>query len=400
MATSNRTKSKRTSSPKKSSTRFCVMSSAKPSNEIDALRTQIDAVDHAILDNLNARARFVREIGRLKEQADTAVYSAARERDLIETLLRKNAGPFPDAALRSVFREVISGTRSLERRLRVAYLGPQGTFSHQAVLQQFGAQVDLVECATIDEVFKAVEHKRADHGVVPVENTTQGAVTPTFDRFLDSDVALCGEVRVKIRHNLLSKTGKRSAVRKIASHAQPLAQCRLWLEANMPGIAKVETPSTAAAAKLAAKEASTAAIGGEIAAEIYGLKVIERAIEDRSDNTTRFLILGAQEPVASGRDLTSVVFTASRDEAGALYRLLDPFAQNGVNLTSIQSRPMPGRPWEYVFFFDLEGHRTDAKVAKALHEAAKRARSCKVLGSFPAAQTVCDAAEEHLEENG
>lgn len=393
MATSSRNPSKRSSPPKKSSTQSRVDSATNSLNEIEVLRAQIDAVDCAILENLNARARFVRDIGRLKEQADAAVYSAARERDLIEALQRKNTGPFPDAALRSVFREVISGTRSLERRLRVAYLGPQGTFSHQAVLQQFGAQVDLVECATIDDVFKAVEQRRADHAVVPVENTTQGAVTPTFDRFLESDVALCGEVRVKIRHNLLSKTGRRSAVRKIASHAQPLAQCRLWLETHMPGIEKIETSSTAAAAQLAVQDASTAAIGGEIAAEIYGLKVIERAIEDRSDNTTRFLILGTQEPAASGHDLTSVVFTASRDEAGALYRLLDPFAQNGVNLTSIQSRPMPGRPWEYVFFFDLEGHRTDAKVAKALREAARRARSCKVLGSFPAAQTICDAAE-------
>lgn len=362
--------------------------------DLDALREQIDHIDRALLDRLNERARLVQRVGRIKAKHDTPVYSAARERDLIEALQRKNAGPFPNAALRNVFREVISGTRSLEKRLSVAYLGPQGTFSHQAALQQFGSQVDLLECATIDEVFQAVERKRADHGIVPVENTTQGAVTPTLDCFLESDVALCGEVHVRIQHNLLSKTGKRSAVRRIASHAQPLAQCRLWLEANLPQIERLETPSTAAAAKLAAKDASTAAIGSEIAAELYGLEIIERAIEDRADNTTRFLILGMTEPAASGHDLTSVVFTAARDEAGALFRLLDPFAQNGVNLTSIQSRPMPGRPWEYVFFFDLEGHRSEAKVAKALREAAKRARSCKVLGSFPAALTAGDASAE------
>ncbi len=351
--------------------------------DLDELREAIDSVDREILEKLNDRARLVQKVGALKSQTGDPVYSAARERDLVFDLQRANSGPFPSDALPDVFREVVSGTRSLEKRLKIAYLGPEGTFSQQAVLQQFGSQVDSLECATIADVFKAVEHKRVDHGVVPVENTTQGAVTQTLDYFIQSDVAICGEVRLKITNNLFSQSGRIEDVSRVVSHTQPFAQCREWLEAKLPGVDRIETSSTATAAKLAQEDSASAAIGSELAAEVYGLKIIERSIEDRSDNTTRFLILGSHEIPASGNDATAVMFTTGRDESGTLFRLLDPFARHGVNLTSIQSRPMVGRPWEYMFFVDLQGHRSDPNVAKALEEAAKVAHSCKILGSFP-----------------
>jgi chorismate mutase/prephenate dehydratase len=359
--------------------------------ELARLREAIDRVDRALLALLNERAELGLAVGAVKERGGMPIYSAARERDVIAGLVRENRGPFPSAAIEPVFREIISATRSLENRLRIAFLGPEGTYSHLAARRHFGEAAELVPTTTIGDVFAAVERGQAELGVVPVENTTEGVVTQTLDAFVDCDVTICGEVLQRIQHHLLSQSGRLEEVRRVASIGQVLAQCRIWIERNLPNAERVETGSSAAAARLAAEDAGVAAIGSALASTVYGLSVIEAGIEDRRDNTTRFLLLGRVAPARSGRDLTSAVFTVSKAQSGALHRLLDPFAQSGVNLTSIQSRPMPGKPFEYLFFLDMEGHRDDAPVARALAEAAATAYSHRVLGSFPRA-TATEAA--------
>ena len=361
------------------------VAAAQSAAELARLREEIDRVDRALLALLNERAGLGRLVGALKERAGIPVYSAARERDLVAGLVRSNPGPFPNAAIEPVFREIISATRSLERRLRIAFLGPEGTYSHLAARRHFGESAELVPTATIGDVFAAVERGQAELGVVPVENTTEGVVTQTLDAFVSCEVTICGEVLQRISHHLLSRSGRREDVKRVASIGQVLAQCRIWLERNMPGVERVETGSSAAAVRLASEDPGVAAIGSALAATVYGLETIEAGIEDRRDNTTRFLLLGREAPAPSGRDLTSAVFTVSKAQSGALHRLLDPFAHGGVNLTSIQSRPMPGKPFEYLFFLDMEGHRDAPAVARALAEAAASAYSHRVLGSFPRA---------------
>jgi len=350
------------------------------------LRAGIDACDREILDRLNARAALVRRVGELKSRSGHApVYVASRERDLIETLLSANQGPFPDAGIPHVFREIVSATRSLEEVVRVAYLGPEGTFSHQAATRQFGALAELVSAQHIGEVFELCERERAHYGVVPVENTTEGVVTQCFDALVESEVTICGELLLEIKQNLLTNAGGLDRIKKVGSHPQPLAQCREWLQRELPGIETVEMASTAVAAQAAAADPTFAAVGSEVAAEAYGLQVLEPSIEDRKGNSTRFLVIGTDRPAPSGNDLTSAVFTVTKDRSGTLFRLLEPFAEHGVSLTAVQSRPMKGKPWEYLFFVDLEGHIDDESVTKALEGAARVAHSHKLLGSYPAA---------------
>jgi chorismate mutase / prephenate dehydratase len=354
-----------------------------PQIEIERLRAQIDAVDDAILARLNERAALVADVGRAKQAAGAAVYEPTRERRIVERLRAENPGPFPSAALAPVFREIISGTRSLEEAIRVAYLGPEGTFSHQAAREHFGAIAQLCGVGTIPDVFAAVESGRAELGIVPVENTTEGVVTQTLDSFGEREVTVCAERVLRISAALLSKSGRLGDVRRVISHPQPLAQCRRWLDQQLPGIEREEMASTAAAAQRAAEDGECAAIGSLLSAEVYGLEVVAANIEDRRDNSTRFLVIGGDPPPPSGRDLTSVVFTIRRDESGALFRLIEPFAREAVNLTSIQLRPIKGKPWEYLFFIDCEGHRSEAAVHRALEAAARVAYSTRVLGSFP-----------------
>jgi len=363
-----------------------------PATALAELRERIDAVDEAILALLNERARIVLDVGRLKQAAGLLPFDAARERGILERLSAHNPGPFPTAAIPAVFREIVGVMRSLEGPLRVAYLGPEGTFSHLAARQQFGKLAALVPAPTLADVVEAVERGRADLALVPVENTTEGVVTPTLDAFVEAPVSICGEVVLRIAHHLLSRSGKLGDVKRVASIPQALAQCRLWLDAHLPGVDRIETASTAAAARLAADDATVAAIGSALAAEAWGLVTIQASIEDRRDNTTRFVVLGGAPAAPSGNDLTCVLFTVRRDESGALHRLLAPFAKHGVNLTSIQSRPLKGKPWEYVFFIDLEGHREEARVRAALAEAAALATAHRVLGSFPRALPRATAA--------
>jgi chorismate mutase/prephenate dehydratase len=328
-----------------------------------------------------------------KTARNSSIYVAARERDLVSALVDANPGPFPNAAIPHVFREIISATRSLEERVRVAFLGPDGTFSHQAASRQFGAQVDFVPVTTLRDVFTLTERGDTQFGVVPVENTIEGPITVTFDALVETDVTICSEIKLEISNHLMSRTGQIEDIQRVASHPQPLAQCRGWLEANLHGIETVETTSTAAAAQLAHADEKVASIGSEVTAEVYDLVSIASGIEDHRGNTTRFLVIGRETPAPSGQDLTSAIFTVRRDQAGALHNLLGPFAKNGVNLTAVQSRPIKGKPWEYNFIVDMEGHQDDPAVRRALDEAAEGAASHKVLGSFPRALEVIGSNE-------
>jgi len=354
--------------------------------ELSRLRDSIDAVDRDILEQLNRRAELVREVGRVKAGGlKSPVYVASRERDLVAALTAGNPGPFPDAGVPHVFREIISATRSLEERVKVSYLGPEGTFSHQAALAQFGSQVDLLPVRHMRDVFSAAERREAHFGVIPVENSIEGAINPTMDALMESEVVICGELMVEVSQNLLSKSGALEDIQVVASIPQAVAQCRDWLTAKLPATEVRDTPSTAAAAQLAAEDGTVAAIGSAVAADAYGLRFVARGIEDQRGNTTRFVVVGKDTPEASGNDMTSAAFTVRRDKSGALYTLLQPFAKHGVNLAAVQSRPIKGKPWEYVFFIDMEGHQDQAEVADALAEAAAYAHSSKILGSYPRA---------------
>ena len=356
-----------------------------PGSELARLREQIDAVDRGILERLNERAKWVLEVGRLKQSRGASVYEEAREKRIVSGLVEGNPGLFPDDGLAPVFREIISATRSLEDALSIAYMGPQGTFSHEAANLKFGRLAALESVPGIGDVFAAVERGTASLGIVPVENTTEGVVTQALDAFVDSDVLICGEVLLRISNHLASLSGRIEDIRRVSSNAQPLDQCRRWLDRSLPGVERLETASTTAAAQLAAKDGSIAAICSAGAVESNGLRTIEASIEDRRDNTTRFLVIGKQMPEPTGNDLTSAVFTIRKDEPGGLHRLLQPFADEGINLTSIQLRPIRGKPWEYLFFLDLEGHRQEPRVERALSLVANIAHSHRVLGSFPRA---------------
>jgi chorismate mutase/prephenate dehydratase len=328
------------------------------------------------------------------------VYEEAREQRIVRGLVEINSGPFPDAGLGPVFREIISATRSLEQGVLIAYMGPEGSWSHHAANQKFGRMAGLTPVATISDVFAVVERATADLGIVPVENTTEGVVTQTLDTFVDADVSICGEVLVRIENDLASKSGRLEDVKQVASHPQALAQCRDWLDRNLPGIDRIETASTTAAALLAVEDESLAAICSSVAAEKYELKVSRESIQDRVDNTTRFLVIGKRTPRPTGNDLTSAVFTIRKDEPGGLHRLLQPFAAGGINLTSIHLRPIKGKPWEYLFFLELEGHRNEERVETALASVASIAHSHRVLGSFPRAQSPAGTAKIPRRQRG
>ncbi|MDP6980320.1 MAG: prephenate dehydratase, partial [Myxococcota bacterium] len=275
----------------------------------------------------------------------------------------------------------------------------EGTFSHLAALRQFGAQVDLQPSQNLGEVFLKTARGETHFGVVPVENTTEGAVTESYDNLVDADVTICGELMLEISQNLLRSRDGLEDVEKVASMWQPLAQCRGWLRRRLPDVEIVETTSTAQAARMASEDPSLAAIGSEIAADAYGLQLVESGIEDQRGNTTRFLVIGRETPSASGNDLTSVVFTARKNQSGALYRLLESFAKHDVNLTAIQSRPVKSKPWEYLFFVDMEGHLEEEHVKAALQEAATLAHSHKILGSYPRAQPIPSPITKSVEED-
>jgi chorismate mutase/prephenate dehydratase len=353
--------------------------------ELSKLRDEIDRVDRDLLLALNRRAALVRDVGARKGAAGgRSIYRPGRERDLIETLVRDNPGPFPSAALPAVFREIISASRSLEASLRVAYLGPEGTSSYVAAREAFGSQVALVPVATLSEVIDAVSRGDVEHALLPIENTSEGVVTQALDQLLTAGVTICGERWLRISYQLVAQAEAIEAVKRVASHPQALAQCRGWLDRTLPTAERIEMSSTAVAAALAREQPDVGAI---VNAAVAGdLTTLATGIEDRRDNTTRFLILGGEAAPASGNDLTMLAFTVRKAEAGALHRLLEPFSRHSVNLTSIQARPHKGAPWEYVFFLDLEGHQSEPNVQAAYEEAGRVANSARILGSFPRAR--------------
>jgi chorismate mutase/prephenate dehydratase len=354
--------------------------------DISAWREQIDALDHQILELLNERARANAEIGKLKQANNAAVFVPSRELAIFERLEDANPGPFPTSAIRKVFREIISASISLQRGVKVAYLGPQGTYTHEAAIQQFGQMAELQPAATIAEIFEQVEADRAEYGVVPVENSNEGVVSRTLDLFVESPLTICAEIHVGVHYHLLSKSGDLESIESVHSHPQSLAQCRGWLELNLPNVQQSSTHSTAQAAESASRDDSIAAIASPVCAELYGLEVVRSGIEDNAENTTRFLVISKTSPGASDRDITSILFSIKRDQVGALYHALQPFAEHDVNLTRIESRPTRARAWEYVFFCDFEGHTEDAQVSQAIDQLRPRCDFLKVLGSYPRAE--------------
>jgi chorismate mutase/prephenate dehydratase len=356
---------------------------------IPALRRHIDRIDDQLLRLLNERAHLALAIAEQKARTNSVVYAPGREKGVLARLARTSRGPLPATLVRAIFREIISASRSLEKRLAIAYLGPEATYTHLAARQQFGAAAEYRGVATIGEVFAEVESGRADLGVVPVENSTEGMVAHTLDRLVESTLRICAEVSLPIRHCLLARRGTRlDGVKKVVAHPQGLAQCRRWLAAQLPGVPTEEEASNARAAERARAEAGTAAIAAEAAAESYGLDVLASAIQDEPGNLTRFLVLGHHDAEqASGDDKTSLVLSV-RDEVGILARMLRPFATHRIDLIKIESRPLRERPWEYFFFLDLKGHRRERRVERALAEVERSALRLKVLGSYPAAPEV------------
>jgi chorismate mutase/prephenate dehydratase len=352
-------------------------------DDIDKLRREIDALDDELASLIQRRAGLAQKIGGLKQGAPA--YRPEREAEILKRLSPKPGVLSPERMV-AVFREIISACRGLEEAIRVSYLGPEGTFSEQAVRKHFGRAVEALPAASVDEAFRRCESGAAQFTVVPVENSTEGAVGRTLDLLLATPLRICGEIELRVQQNLLSRSEKISAIKKIYSHSQSLAQCNGWLAQHLPAVERIAVTSNAEAARRAAEEPGAAAIAGEAAAERYQLGVLARAIEDDPNNTTRFLVLGNIDPEPTGKDRTSLVLSAE-NKPGAVHALLTPLARHRVSMTRIESRPARGRAalWEYMFFIDVEGHQKDEPVAKTLSELKRHAPYLKVLGSYPAA---------------
>ncbi len=349
------------------------------------LRQAIDSLDDELLRLLNERARLVQEVGAIKTSLKQPFYVPDRERQILERLQAANSGPFPTEALRPVFSEIISACLSLEKPLRVAFLGPEATFTHMAARGRFGLSARYVPAATIAGVFAEIDKGLADLGVVPIENSTEGVVNSTLDMLIDSELTITAEITMQVSQCLLTRSGTLDGVQKVYSHPQALGQCRRWLSANLPNVAQIEVASTALAARLTRDDPVAAAVASELAGQLYDLKIAKRKIEDEVRNVTRFLVIGRQPPPATGKDKTSILFSV-KDAAGILFRVLQPLADAGINLSRIESRPSRKRLWDYVFFIDVDGHVSEPKVQAALDALKARCEFVKVLGSYPRAE--------------
>ncbi len=359
-----------------------------PQADLDALRADIDVVDEQLHALLNQRARLAQRAGISKHEDGHTVdfYRPEREAEVLRRVLERNPGPLRNEEVVRLFREIMSACLAQEEPLKVAFLGPEGTFTQQAVLRHFGHSVRALALPTVDEVFQEVEAGNADFGVVAIENSSEGTITNTLDRFLTSPLHICGEVELRIHHCLMGKMDALARVLRVCAHGQALAQCRGWLDEHLPEAERVPVASNAEGARRARDEQGSAAIAGEIAAEVYGLNILAPEIEDRADNTTRFLVVGRKLLRSSGADRTTLLLTyGDTSSPGALYRLLEPLAKHGINMTRIESRPSRRRKWDYVFFIDVEGHAEDAQLRKALAALKKRASLFRVLGSYPRA---------------
>ncbi len=352
------------------------------SDELLKLRNEIDRIDEEILARLAERARCAQRVGEIKR--GVMYYRPEREAQVLRRLAELNPGPLSAEAVKTIFREVMSACLGLEQPLRVAYLGPAGTFSESASRKHFGSAPNLLPMAAIDDVFRAVEAGNADYGVVPVENSTEGAVGGTLDLLLANPLKVCGEVRLRIHQQLMSRAEGIGAARRIYSHAQSLAQCHEWLNRNLPHPPRIPVASNAEAARMASEDPESCAIAGEAAAQLYGLNILAPNIEDDPNNTTRFLVIADHDAGPSGKDRTSLVFSAP-NRPGAIHSLLEPMARHGVDMTKLQSRPARSGLWEYVFYADINGHRDDPEVAAALRELDERAAFVKIIGSYPVA---------------
>ncbi|MBI4229101.1 MAG: prephenate dehydratase [Deltaproteobacteria bacterium] len=351
--------------------------------DLEVLRKRIDKVDEKILELLNDRGRFALEISKFKKKNSSGVYDSVREREIERQIKGRNTGPLSDECVINVFREIISSCRSLQEPIKVSYLGPEGSYSHQAAFHEFGSSTELVPFLSFEEVFEEVERQRSTYGIVPVENSMEGSVGSVLDMLSRSDVRISSEYFEKVSHCLLSRTGDLKDIEIVASHPQALAQCKKWLSKRLGNVELRETASTAQAAKIASRNKKIAAVAGEFASAIYKLKVVEKNIEDSVQNTTRFWVIGQASCPPTGDDKTSIVFSL-KDEPGALQNsLFLPFAEARINLTKIESRPSKERPWEYIFFVDFLGHSNDKKIQKLLSRVKKRCINLKVLGSYP-----------------
>jgi len=355
-------------------------------NKLDSIRQKIDVLDKKLQDLINERARLAQEVAQVKQaQGDDAVYyRPEREAAVLREVLARNEGPLSGEDMARLFREIMSACLALEQTLQVAFLGPEGTFTQAAALKHFGHSVRTVSMTAIDEVFREVESAAVNYGVVPVENSTEGVVNHTLDMFMQSSLVICGEVDLRVHHHLLGHSQERSSLKRIYSHQQSLAQCREWLDVRLPGVERVAVSSNAEAARRAAGEEQVAAIASNIAADIYGLEILEANIEDNPDNTTRFLIIGRESVASSGDDKTSLLVSMP-NKPGALHQMLEPFAENAISMSRIESRPSRLANWEYVFFIDINGHVDDKKVTQCLDALREKTSMLKVLGSYPRA---------------
>ncbi|MFB0551722.1 MAG: prephenate dehydratase [Phycisphaerae bacterium] len=350
---------------------------------LEELRKKIDELDHQLVKLLNERARVVVEIGKLKTRTDKPVYSPDREKDVLARIVKINEGPLPDGCLIAIWRELMSGSFVLERPLRIAYLGPGGSFSHTAAMLKFGQSVEYEPLADITSIFDEVSKGHCDLGLAPVENTMGGGVIETLDALIESNVKVCAEVLMAIHHSLLGNCSLEE-IEKIYSKPEVFAQCRNWLSATFKEAQTVPVASTARAAQIAADEPRAAAIGSNVAAELYGLRIICENIEDIANNITRFLVIGREDAKPTGEDKTAILFSTAH-KAGALADVLDVFKRYDINMTNIESRPSRKREWEYYFFVDFLGHRTDKNIREGMDEARKHCLQLSILGSFPRA---------------
>lgn len=351
-------------------------------DKLKPLRERIDEIDRQLLELLNRRACIAQEVGHVKAESDAPVFRPEREAQVLRSVAERNPGPLHGEDVQTVFREIMSACRALEKRVTVAFLGPAGTYSEEAVYRQFGHAVETLPCASIDEVFRAAEAGTAEFGVVPVENSTEGAISRTLDLLLQTTLVIGGEVSLPVHHSLMSKSGNMDGIRRICAHSQALAQCQAWLNQHYPQIERQAVTSNGEAARLAAADAAIAAIASEKAGRTYQLQTVSAQIQDDPHNRTRFAVIGRLETAPSGKDRTSLVLSVP-NKAGAVYAMLAPLAEHGVSMTRFESRPARMGTWEYYFYVDIEGHAHDGKVAKALEQLKRNAAFFKVLGSYP-----------------
>lgn len=349
---------------------------------LSGLRKEIDRIDCRMIELLSKRGEISSGIGEIKKSKKEPIYSSDRESLIYKMITKKNKGPLADESVKAIYREIMSACLSLEHPLVVAYLGPELTFTHQVSMKKFGSSVTYLSCDSITDVFREVEKGNADYGVVPVENSIEGAVSHTMDMFVNSPLLICSEVYLRIRHSLLSRAKNKKSITRIYSNPQVFGQCRTWIEKNLPKAKLSDSASTAKAALTAARHPGSACIASELAGKQYDLKVVARSIEDSAANVTRFLVIGKNMGRLSGNDKTSIMFSV-KDKPGVLHDMLASFKKRNINLTKIESRPSKLRAWKYYFFLDMEGHCKNKKVEKALKELKGKCDFVKVLGSYP-----------------